>query len=445
MQGRAIVLRGDALNLPLPDESVDLIVTSPPYFALRSYTDGGGHYEGQVGGEETPQKFLDALWAATAEMARVLKPCGSIFVNLGDKYAGSGSYNNAGLSTAGSTLQGTKQQSRTGGSGARPHPAGGGEARRAEQRAATRRNAPDAYNKATIGGARPKSLMGLPWRYALGCVDDLNLILRAEIVWSKPNGLPESVADRVRRSHEQWFHFTKEGRYFAAVDEVREPHSPVTVARSREGRAQAGKKMREGQTTAGTGMRPHTFLVDQMQHPLGKLPGSVWTIATEPLKVPDHLGIDHFAAFPTEFPRRFILGWSPSGICVKCGEGRRPVIETHGEAPDRREQDGYDPHAGGRRAVAQWVNGENPNPRTIAGYECDCPDITAPTEPAVVLDPFGGTGTTALVARALGRVGVSVDLSLDYCRLARWRTSESKQARKALERTWAERQGVLSA
>src|SRR5690606_37517129 len=68
------------------------------------------------------------------------------------------------------------------------------------------------------------SLMGLPWRYAIGCIDDLDLILRAETVWSKPNGLPEAVTDRVRRSHEQWFHLVKEPRYYTAIDELREPH-----------------------------------------------------------------------------------------------------------------------------------------------------------------------------------------------------------------------------
>ena len=81
------LIRGDALSLPLADESVDLCVTSPPYFALRSYTDGGEHYEGQIGSEATPQAFLEALWAVTAECVRVLKPSGSLWVNLGDKMA----------------------------------------------------------------------------------------------------------------------------------------------------------------------------------------------------------------------------------------------------------------------------------------------------------------------------------------------------------------------
>ena len=81
------IIRGNALDLPLADDSVDLVVTSPPYFGLRSYQDGGEHYDGQIGAEATPAEFVDALIAATREMVRVLKPSGSIWVNLGDKYS----------------------------------------------------------------------------------------------------------------------------------------------------------------------------------------------------------------------------------------------------------------------------------------------------------------------------------------------------------------------
>ena len=108
-------------------------------------------------------------------------------------------------------------------------------------------------------------------------------------------------------------------------------------------------------------------------NPLGKLPGSVWTVPTEPLRVPDHLGVDHFAAFPTEWPKRIIRAWCPEG--------------------------------------------------------------------GTVLDPFGGTGTTAMVAKALGRHGISVDMSADYCRLAEWRTNDRDQLAKVL----GDRQGRAGA
>ena len=378
MTGSARIVRGNALALPLDDSTVDLIVTSPPYFGLRSYQDGGEHYAGQIGSEATPAEFVDALIAATREMVRVLKPSGSIWVNLGDKYAGS---------------------------------SGGGGGRQMQD---------DHAKSAIVTDVRAKSLIGVPWRYAIRCIDDLGLILRANVIWSKPNGLPESVTDRVRRSHEDWFHFTLNPRYYSAVDEIREAHVyPLDAGRARKG--YVGKESAPAQygNTAGDAS-------------LGKLPGSVWTIPTEPLHVPDHLGIDHFAAFPTEWPRRIIQGWSPRGICVECGEGRRPVSDratvvlssTNGHVsavpnkPDGRE--------GARKALNI----------SVTGYACACPEPTAPTTPAVILDPFGGTGTTALVAHALGRHGISVDMSADYCRLAGWRTSDPKQQTKAARREY---------
>lgn len=293
--GQFAVLTSNALRLPLRDESVDLIVTSPPYFGMRSYHDGGTHYDGQLGDEATPQEFVENLLVATREMIRVLKPEGSLWVNLGDKYS----------------------------RGSRP------------------RNMPDQFRAKDAGvtyndpkyvkdtrpensGITGKSLMGVPQRYAIGCIDELGLLLRAEVIWSKPNGMPERVTDRVRRSHEQWFHFTKSQYYFCDIDAVRE-----------------AKKSDDGK---------------------GKIPSSVWQVPTEPFRVPSDLGVDHYAAFPTEFPRRIVLGWSPTG-----------------------------------------------------GF---------------VLDPFGGSGTTAHVAAALGRTGISIDMSEDYCRIARdLRVAEKRRAR----------------
>lgn len=283
----------NALALPLPDASVDLIVTSPPYFALRAYTDGGDAYEGQIGAEATPEEFLDALVAATREMVRVLKPTGSIWVNLGDKYAGSNGQSGGGGK---STLAGAAN--------ARP---------RGEQQVPAR----GGFVPTT--SVRAKSLIGIPWRYAIRCIDDLGLILRAEVIWSKPNALPESVTDRVRRSHEQWFHFTNEPRYFATMDEIREKYAHEESPTARRGPSGQNRGTATGRTH-DDGAPVSNFT----HNALGKLPGSVWTVATEPLKVPESLGVDHFAAFPTEWPRRIILGWSPpDGVVLDpfCGTG----------------------------------------------------------------------------------------------------------------------------
>jgi len=392
MNGAAI-LRGDSLRLPLRDESVDLVVTSPPYFALRSYQDQGEHYGGQIGSEDTPGAFLAALWAVLDECWRVLKPSGSVFVDLGDKYAGS--------------------------------------------------------------GVLPKSLMLLPEQFRLGAIDPgfrewktgvaggPQWIARAVIVWDKPNGLPESVTDRVRRSHEDWVHLTKRPRYFAAVDEVREPHAEpqrpgVMTWEQRRGRVDPAARYSDQNGHGGT--------AGMAQNPLGKLPGSVWDIASEPLRVPDWLGVDHFAAFPQEWPRRLILGWSPSGICTACGDPRRAVVEKErvggwnvNTAPPRQRDRGSEGSGGERVGVFRHRHVD----ATITGYACLCPDTSAPTRPAVVLDPFAGTGTTVMVARALGRYGVGVDLSADYLRLARWRVWQSGHAAKSNARTWDERQEVL--
>jgi site-specific DNA-methyltransferase (cytosine-N4-specific) len=279
---------------------------------LRSYQDGGEHYGGQIGSEDTPEQFLEALWTVTDQCARVLKPSGSMFINLGDKYDGR------------------------------------------------------------------KSLMGLPWRYALGCIDGRAgdpLILRAEIIWHKLNGLPESVTDRVRRNHEQWFHLTKEPRYFAAVDEIREPHKGGGVGKTvKERRADPEMAKAMHRNLAARNGGGGSF-VTFAGNPLGKLPGSVWSMALEPLRVPDWLGVDHFAAFPTEWPRKLISGWCPEG--------------------------------------------------------------------GLVLDPFGGTGTVAMVARALGREALHVDLSTDYLKLAKWRVFESGQWAKAVRRTNEDNQQTL--
>jgi DNA modification methylase len=393
LTGSATILRADARSLPLANAAVDLVVTSPPYFALRSYTDNGEHYDGQIGAETTPAEYIAALMDCTREWMRVLKPSGSIWVNLGDKYSDRGHGPSRGRGTG---------------------------------------RGPQSTLLTQTRGPMEKSLLLLPERYRIACVDELGLIARAVVVWSKPNGMPESVTDRVRRSHEDWVHLTKCPAYFSAVDEVREQHARQPRPNERlqlPGGGMAGQRNIPGRSDYGQpGSKPSDW------NPLGRLPGSVWEIPTEPLTVPDHLGVDHFAAFPTEWPRRIILGWSPTGICDDCGVGRRPVVTA------QRMMDGHP-----RDDLPAWAAPTAPRrtplgaghrrfstDRVRTGEACACPDSTASTRPALVLDPFGGTGTTALVAKALGRHGISVDRSADYCRLAEWRTTDPGQLAKAM-------------
>ncbi len=474
------ILRGDARSLPLPDESVDLIVTSPPYFGQRDYRDNGQSLEGQIGAEATPREYVAALLDCTREWARVLKPSGSIFVNLGDKYsqrvAARKSSHQDGLFPDRPDLVKDWKRDRAAGLARMPR---------------------ENVISADGGWVREKSLMGLPWRYAIGCADDLGLILRRDIIWRKLSHLPESVADRCATSHEYLFHLAKQRRYYSAIDEIREPHE------MRPQRRPNGHKTRQE-----FGVLPaQTFSTSQRDelgidgHPLGKLPGSVWEIPSQPLVVPERVahgrccggkarpgckrGLDHFAAFPFELPRRCILGWSPPGICLACGEGRRTV------ALREQEWTGRVNSGRAKRQLADGIGlsrGHNaagyPHTRSvtsISGYACACTPYTdheasearsnrrdrapestrphgdyarkqageyervgpwreyhldrwvaPPARPAVVLDPFMGTGTTLLMADVLGRDAIGIDRSNDYCRLARWRTTDPGERARAM-------------
>ncbi|MFI6496846.1 DNA-methyltransferase [Nonomuraea typhae] len=404
--GQAIVIRGDARNLPLPDKSVDLVCTSPPYFGLRDYRDGDASLAGQIGNEPTPWEYLESLWVCTREWMRVLKPEGSLWINLGDKYA-----QNAERSRNG---QGARRTTRSGGLTGTP-----GYLAETTVELGRRDN-----------GVPLKSLIGLPWLYAAGCTGalarvgghdpHLDLILRAEIVWSKPSAMPESVTDRVRRTHEQIFHFTKQPQYYSAVDEIRLPASDYERKPGARRTTPPGQRRRAMADTV---------------NPLGALPGSVWEIASQPLLVPDHLQADHYAAYPFEIPRRIIRGWSPPGICTACGEGRRPVSSRHAEQAPSSIQGARDRVAATGGAISGGTERSTLRgtaTRVVTGYACACRNPDAPTAPAVVLDPFGGSGTTALVASVLGRTGISVDRSADYCRIAAWRTTDPGERARAM-------------
>jgi DNA modification methylase len=466
LPAKATIITAPAWELPLEDESVDLIVTSPPYWMLREYRDAGKPIEGQVGLEPTWQEYLDNLVRCTREWVRVLKPSGSLWVNLGDKY---------GRGTRTTVHGGNSKQAYV--DGDRPGAC-----------------APTGYEK---------SLVGLPWRYAIRCTDELGLVNRAEVIWSKVNGLPESVQDRVRRSHEQFFHFTRQERYYHAVDDIRLPYLDGDfAANGQKGARPSGTRYSDERLSTNYDMG------EEMEaNPRGRLPGSVWEVASEPLSIPDYLRgdlgeeLNHYAAFPTRLIRPIVKAWCPRDICSKCGQGRFPVTRVSyvkrnnvysNKYVDGLEADGT--YGKGRPGSA--ASGQDAFRMSVnVGYACACTPYTdhparrgvswhdhgddigkgqtqlpskrdaggaipmdggqvrangvrepegpvreyhfdrwepAPSAPGTVLDPFGGTGTSALVAVVHGRNGISSDLSRDYSRIAGWRVHDGGERARAL-------------
>lgn len=306
-QGSHVTLyNGDALETlrTLPDGSVDCCVTSPPYWGLRDYGE-----DGQMGLESTPEEYVAGMVRVFAEVRRVLSDDGTLWLNLGDSYANNFGTCNAGASaTVGATVSGVQ----------------------------TARNRVPA-------GLKPKDLVGIPWRVAFALQAD-GWYLRSDIIWAKPNPMPESVQDRPTKAHEYVFLLSKSQRYHYDADAIREPHSDVSLARA--------KRNRGGGKYIGADPREHGSIkmganygesgdIDKICSPGGRNKRSVWTIATKPYREA------HFATFPRELPE----------LCIKAG----------------------------------------------------CP------EGGTVLDPFGGAGTTAWVAKELGRRSVTIELNPDYC------------------------------
>lgn len=302
-----MLIRGDARAIPLRDESVQCVVCSPPYWGLRDYG-----VAGQIGLEADPQAYVAQLVSVFREVRRVLRSDGTLWLNIGDSYAGA---------------------------------AGGAQGKNGAcvGRAAAELGEREAPRSKVAGGLKAKDLAGIPWRVALALQDD-GWWLRSDIIWAKPNPMPESVEDRPTRAHEYLFLLTRSANYTYNGDAIREPYKPESAGRyaySKQGTAPTCR-----QVDGDVERRERERGLREM-NPRGRNARSVWELPTQP-----YHGA-HFATFPPEIPRRCILA------------GTRPG--------DR------------------------------------------------VLDPFVGSGTTARVARELGREGLGMDLSREYLSLARQR------------------------
>ncbi len=269
------LLLGDALAVAaeMADDSVDCIVTSPPYFGLRDYgTDG------QYGLESSPVEYVETMRALFSELRRVLADDGTLWLNLGDSYVG----NALGRNDAGRDFTG-----------------GGG----------NKLGSGNPGKQGTFSGRAsmpPKNLMGMPWRVAFALQDD-GWILRNAIIWNKPNAMPESVRDRLSGTYEHVFLFAKSPRYWFDLDPIREEYSPAGLAR-RKYAFQDGSATYDAQLRKGSALRDGGVIEANAK---GRNPGTVWTIPTQPFPGA------HFAVFPVQLPQRCILaGCKPGGTVL---------------------------------------------------------------------------------------------------------------------------------
>lgn len=401
---RPEILVGDCRDVlkTLPEESVHCVCTSPPYWGLRDY----GHPE-QIGMEKTPAEYVDALVEVFREVRRVLHPSGVVWLNLGDTYA-SGTKGSGGQGKSGLRRDGRDEASRI--------------------RSADLSISHQKFESRKLNhGLKEKDLVGIPWRVALALQAD-GWWLRSEVIWSKPNGLPSSADDRPTRTHEHVFMLTKAAYYFYDADAIREPHAQDSLARLGRGRS-AGHKWQDGpgdQTIAND--------LSRACHPNGRNKRSVWTIPTKP-----YSGA-HFATMPPALARPCILsGTSEAGACPTCLAPWEPIVEKGEPNREWQARCGADRSGGyNGQATKDYKDARAQDPsavkaRILAGMRerrtvgwrptCDCPEHQP--VPCTVLDPFGGSGTTGLVATELSRRAILIEINPEYADQAEERTAQS--------------------
>ena len=294
------ILQGDCIESlkKLENQSINTCITSPPYWGLRNYNDE----EKQLGMEDTPEEFTENLVKVFREVKRVLRDDGTVWLNLGDSYSSGGR-----TTTTNQSLRGDKDYGVT-----RPKPS---------------------------EGIKPKDLIGIPWRVAFALQQD-GWYLRQDIIWHKPNPMPESVKDRCTKAHEYIFLLSKNVKYYfdneAIKEDAKYPQGPNSPQSIKKGKGEFGMDTRGGLSKIGALAK--------------KNKRSVWTITTKPFKGA------HFATFPKD------------------------LIE----------------------------------PCVLAG----CP------EGGTVLDPFGGSGTTGIVAAQHNRNAVLLELNEEYIDLAKDRINK---------------------
>lgn len=341
----------------LPEKSVSMCVTSPPYWGLRSYLAADDeHKSREIGAEATPEKYVENIVGVMRGVWRVLRDDGTLWLNLGDSY-NSGSSGGLGGSTLGGGQLNQEQSNR--------------------------------HGRGFVSNLKPKDLCMIPAHVALALQAD-GWYVRQELIWAKDSAMPESVTDRCTRSHEMLYMLTKKPRYFYDKEAIAEP----SVATHGSGN---GFK-RPQQLSRGN---------DEHWNPVEggtRNARSVWHINPRPYSG------SHYATFPPELPMRCIrAGTSEKGVCAECGAPWRRVVERTEQAAAGHKRSYFDRGKTGERDGGDRTQpGDRFEARTV-GWEPTC-EHGSGTVPATVLDPCAGSGTTLLAARKLGRESVGIDL-----------------------------------
>ena len=434
--------QGEVLDIlrTLPDESVNCCVTSPPYWGLRDY--GTAEWEGgdaecehiqsenkhggeradrnqegykkqyknicskcgafrkdkQLGLERTPEEYVARMVEIFREVRRVLRKDGTLWLNLGDSY--------------------------------NSHSCGNGNVGGIE---GNRKNKKDNTANTHRGnvGLKDKDLVGIPWRVAFALQAD-GWYLRQDIIWHKPNPMPESVTDRCTKSHEYVFLMSKSAKYYYDHEAIKEPSTtfenrPPGVERNRlydynskenqypEAYLKNIKGDKSGRgvirTTEGLNLKTQDEKTSATRNRR-----SVWTVTTKPFREA------HFATYPRDLIRPMIQAGCPGQVCVKCGKPRERIMEYTGNKLNRAGKIS-DPIPNGCKTArhnnvsesSALLSGVVKEYKTTGHTDCGC---NAGFEPGIVLDPFMGSGTTAIEAIYQGKRYIGIDLNQDYCAMA---------------------------
>lgn len=409
----------------IPDNSVQCVVTSPPYWGLRAYgtnpqewdadplcdhewgsvlpchhpgqveqskwqtaeaagkgqTAGSrqfcqkcGAWRGELGLEPTPDLYVQHLTTIFREVRRVLRSDGTLWLNLGDSY-------NSGGGTAGGGKHTLKRQ---------------------------------ANHRNTLSNFKPKDLIGIPWRVAFALQAD-GWWLRQAIIWQKKNPLPESVTDRCTKAHEYVFLLTKSQKYFYDHEAIKEE----AICRGK--RITLGSKSMSAGQAAGKGIPASgNGLATTYDVPAKRNRRDVWTISTKPFRGA------HFAVMPPDLVEPCVLaGTSEVGCCAQCGAPYKRVIEKTtsfegGSGKAGRTPDEIEGKWGDKRSGKNILLGPVVSSSTL-GWVPTCSCGSEDRSPCIVLDPFNGAATTGLVALQHGRRYIGIELNPEYVEISRTR------------------------